>query len=308
MFFGNPDCMPHIVSGIGNMITSFEGGLRRAFLKTPNGELSAGSVLAFCVPMGSMILCWLPLIFLGWGHPLLRYAAESLVCWQCLAIRSLEKAAVEVESALEDGDIASAREALGRITDCDTQVLQQDGIICAAVGAVAENTCDWIIAPLFWMAIGGAPLGVFYMAINTLDSMVGYKNAEYLYFGKASVWLNDVMSFIPKRLTTLLMVAATELHDTEKDNAWGVFNYKRLSSLNPAQSKTGCATSVGTRQNNETVLAGTAFEVPMINDAQIESVPQDIGRAVRLMLCTALLGLVAALPIRGAIWLWTLFA
>lgn len=308
--FGDPVFIPHLVVGIGKMITRFERGLRKAFLKTPNGELSAGVALAVSVPFMSFGLCHLLLWLGGFIHPCMRLTLASLICWQCLAARSLAQAGEKVEKALASPDINDARQAVAQVVGRDTTALDRAGIIRAAVETVAENTCDGVIAPLFWLAVGGAPLGVLYKAVNTLDSMVGYKNEKYLYFGRASARLDDVLNYIPARISALLMITSARLCVFNAQNAWYIFKRDRYNhkSPNSAQSESACAGALGIRLGGNAVYFGRLVEKPTIGDALRECEPRDIGRANRLMLCTSALGLLAVLLIRGIPVLWTIVA
>lgn len=304
--FGDPACIPHLVVGIGKMISRFEKGLRKAFLKTPNGELSAGVVLAVSVPFISFGLCALALWLAGLIHPAVRLVLAALICWQCLAARSLAQAGRQVERALDSSDIDDARRAVARVVGRDTAALDRAGIIRAAVETVAENTCDGVIAPLFWLAVGGAPLGVFYKAVNTLDSMVGYKNARYLYFGRASARLDDAMNYLPARLSALLLIASAWICGFDAKNAWRIFKRDRYNhkSPNSAQSESVCAGALGIQLGGNAVYFGKRVKKPTIGDALRPCEPQDILCANRLMLCTAVMGLLTALLIRGILLLW----
>ncbi len=304
--FGDPAGIPHLVVGIGKMISRFEKGLRKAFLKTPNGELSAGVVLAAGVPLISCALCQLALGLGGLIHPAVRLAVGVFVCWQCLAARSLARAGQQVEQALACATIEDARHAVAQVVGRDTAALDRAGIIRAAVETVAENTCDGVIAPLFWMAVGGAPMGVFYKAVNTLDSMVGYKNAHYLYFGRASARLDDIMNYIPARISALLLIASAWLCGFNAKNAWRIFKRDRYNhkSPNSAQSESACAGALGIRLGGDAVYFGKTLQKPTIGDALRACEPQDIGRVNRLMLCTTVLGLLVVLLTRGLLALW----
>lgn len=308
--FGDPACIPHLVVGVGNMIARFEKGLRKAFFKTSNGELSAGAVLAVSVPFISFGFCALALWLAGLVHPAVRLVLASLVSWQCLAARSLAQAGRQVEQALASPDIDDARRAVAQVVGRDTATLDRAGIIRAAVETVAENTCDGIIAPLFWMAVGGAPLGVFYKAVNTLDSMVGYKNERYLYFGRASARLDDGINYLPARLSALLMIVAASICGFDAKNAWQIFKRDRYNhnSPNSAQSESACAGALGIVLGGDAVYFGKRMQKPTIGDALRPCEPQDILHANRLMLCTSVLGLLAAILIRGILYLWPILA
>lgn len=308
--FGDPVFIPHLVVGIGKMITRFERGLRKAFLKTVNGELSAGAALAFSVPLIAFGVCYLVLWLGGLIHPSVGLTLSGFVCGQCLAARSLAQAGERVEKALASPKLDDARYAVAQVVGRDTAALDRSGIIRAAVETVAENTCDGVIAPMFWLAVGGAPLGVFYKAVNTLDSMVGYKNEKYLYFGRASARLDDVMNYIPARISALLMIASARLCGFDAKSAWRIFRRDRYNhkSPNSAQSESVCAGALGIRLGGDAVYFGKLVQKPTIGEAKRECEPKDIGRAVRLMLCTAVLGLLVVILIRGIPLIWMIVA
>ena len=179
---GDPAWMPHPVVGMGKCIAALERGLRRAFPKTPRGELAA-------LPLGTLALSLAALFTLGLVHPALRFALEAVWCWQALAMRGLRDESRNVYRALTGGTLEQARAAVARIVGRDTEALTREGVIRAAVETVAENASDGVIAPLFYMMLGGAPLALTYKAVNTMDSMVGYKNERYLHFGRAAAKL-----------------------------------------------------------------------------------------------------------------------
>ncbi len=308
--FGDPVFIPHLVVGIGKMITRFERGLRKAFLKNASGELSAGAVLALSVPLISFALCHLALWLGGLVHPAVSLTLSGFICGQCLAARSLAQAGERVEKALSSPRLDAARHAVAQVVGRDTAALDRPGIIRAAVETVAENTCDGVIAPMFWLAVGGAPLGVLYKAVNTLDSMVGYKNEKYCYFGRVSARLDDVMNYIPARISALLMIASARLCGFDAQNAWRIFRRDRRNhkSPNSAQTESVCAGALGIRLGGDAVYFGKSVKKPTIGDELRECEPQDIGRAVRLMLCTAVLGLLAVIITRGIPLIWTIIA
>ena len=207
LIVGDPIGWPHIVLGYGKLIAFSERALRRAFPKTKTGELLAGGALVIIMCAvgylaGAGILRLAALL-----SPWLRFAVETILVWQCLSARSLKTASLKVHSALSR-DITLARAAVGEIVGRDTDALDESGVVRATVETVAENTCDGVVAPLLFLAVGGAPLGMLYKAASTMDSMVGYKNERYLYFGRVAARLDDVLNFIPARLGGLFMIAA----------------------------------------------------------------------------------------------------
>ena len=206
LLLGDPPGFPHMVVGMGKLISLLESGLRRLFPGTAKGELYGGTVLAITLPLFSSGLAWGLLYLCSLIHPLARLLVESLLCWQCLALRSLCDASMKVYTALKEDNLPRARLALGQIVGRDTKNLDAAGVTRAAVETVAENTNDGVIAPLLFLLAGGAAFGVFYKAVNTMDSMIGYKNSRYLYFGRAAALLDDLINFIPARIAGLLIL------------------------------------------------------------------------------------------------------
>ena len=202
---GDPAWMPHPVVGMGKCIAALERGLRRAFPKTPRGELAAGAVLAAVLPLGTLGLAACALWLCGLAHPALRFALEAVWCWQALAMRGLRDESRNVYRALTGGTLEQARAAVARIVGRDTAALSAGGVTKAAVETVAENFADGVAAPMFYMLLGGAPLALCYKAVNTMDSMVGYKNERYLYFGRAAAKLDDAANYLPARMAALLL-------------------------------------------------------------------------------------------------------
>ena len=184
--FGDPAWLPHPVVYMGKAISRLEKFLRARLPKTPQGELLGGAVLAFCLPVGTLLLTGL----VCWGaarlHPLLGLAVQMFWCGQALAAKGLVQESTNVYAELKKGSLPAARKAVSRIVGRDTEALTAEGVTRAAVETVAENASDGVIAPLLYMLLGGAPLALTYKAINTMDSMVGYKNEKYLYFGRAA--------------------------------------------------------------------------------------------------------------------------
>ena len=220
---GDPRGIPHIVVGMGKTISFLEHILRRLFPKTPKGEIWGGFVMAVAVPAIWAGSLWGILSLCALVHPALMLLVESLVIWQCLALRSLKTESMLVYAALEQKDLEAARTAVSFIVGRDTKNLDAAGVTRAAVETVAENTSDGVIAPLLFLAIGGAPFGVLYKAINTMDSMIGYKNERYLYFGKAAARLDDAVNLIPARLAAILMIIAAFLTGEDGRNAWRIY-------------------------------------------------------------------------------------
>ena len=292
-FVGDPHGFPHPIILIGKLISALEKGLRRLFPATPRGERWAGGVLwcitaglATAVPAGTLFLC-------GLVSPWLRLAVESIMCWQILAARALEKESMLVYKALESGDIIASRKAVSMIVGRDTAALDDAAVTRAAVETVAENTSDGVVAPLLFLAIGGAPLGFFYKAVNTMDSMLGYTEPPFKNIGLIPAKADDVVNFLPARLSALLMLAAGALLGMDVKNGWRIYRRDRRNHASPnsAQTEAMCAGLLGLRLAGDAWYHGVLHRKPFIGDPVREIRHDDIPRTCRLMYLTALLAL-----------------
>lgn len=290
---GDPYWLFHPVRFMGNMISALEARLRRLF---PEHLLLAGGVLA-----GFMCLFWtlIPVLgFLGIYRGLLSFGIqrhwiyiclfvlESFFCGQLLAARSLQTESMKVCSALKEGDIEKARKAVSMIVGRDTAVLDRDGIARAAVETVAENTSDGVIAPFFFMAVFGPAGGFFYKAVNTMDSMVGYKNETYLLFGRAAAKMDDAVNWLPARLSGMLLTAAAWLlPGMDGKNAWRIFKRDRFNHASPnsAQGEAACAGALHLSLAGDAWYFGTLYKKPYIGDDDRPIRPDDIKGVCSLM-------------------------
>ena len=301
LILGDPQGWPHPVIAIGKLISLLERVLRRLFPATPRGENWAGAVL-WVLTAG--ISAAVPALLL-WGchlvSPWLRLAAESVMCWQILAVKSLRTESMKVHAALSAGDTEGARRAVSMIVGRDTARLDRAGIARAAVETVAENTSDGVVAPMVFLTLGGAPLGFFYKAVNTMDSMVGYKNDRYRYFGTAAAVLDDVVNFIPARISALLMILACPFCGLDICGAFRIFRRDRFchASPNSAQTEAVMAGALQVRLAGDAWYFGKKHEKPSIGDDIRPVEPEDIRRSGRLMYATAVLCAVFLLGIKG---------
>ncbi len=288
--FGDPLGAFHIVVWIGKLISALEKGTRRLFPKTPHGELAGGAVTVLLVCLLSLGVSWGAVALCRLVHPVLALLVESFLCWQCLAATSLRKESMLVYKPAVEGDLPAARTAVGRIVGRETEQLSTEAVVRACVETIAENTSDGEIAPLLYLAIG-TPFGVLYKAINTMDSMLGYKNDRYIYFGRVAARLDDVANFIPARLTALLMTLSAFLTGLDGRNAWRIFRRDRYNHLSPnsAQSESVCAGALHVRLGGPSVYFGHLKEKPTIGDDDRPIEAEDIRRANRLMLGTGCL-------------------
>lgn len=285
LLFGDPEWLPHPVVGMGKTISFLEKKLRAHLPATPRGERMGGIVLAVVLPVLSFALPALVLIACQAVSPILRYAVESLMCYQILAARCLANESLRVYRCVAQGDLPAARAAVSRIVGRDTEKLSLEGVTKAAVETVAENASDGEIAPLLFLALGGAPLGFAYKAVNTMDSMVGYRNERYLWFGRAAARLDDVCNFLPARLSGLAMVAVSPLVGLSGRGAWRIFRRDRFNHASPnsAQTEAACAGALGVQLAGDASYFGVVHHKKTIGDATRPVQAEDIPRANRLM-------------------------
>ena len=299
--FGDPAWLPHPVVYMGKAISVLEKGLRARLPKTPEGELWGGRILAFCLPVGTLALTSLVCMGAAALHPLLGLAVQMFWCGQALAAKGLVQESTNVYRELTKPDLPAARIAVSRIVGRDTQALTAEGVTKAAVETVSENASDGVIAPLLYMLLGGAPLALTYKAINTMDSMVGYKNTQYLYFGRAAAKLDDIANFLPSRIAALLWVVAAALTGNDARSAWRIWRRDRRNHASPnsAQTESACAGALNVQLAGPAYYFGEYYPKPTIGDAVRSIEPEDIRRADRMMYAESLLALVLGLVIRG---------
>lgn len=288
---GDPYGLPHPVRAIGRWITDLEHKLRMYFPKNEKGELTGGiglvMIIIFMTGSISMIVCAVART----GGTFCLFAVETVMSYYCLAARSLYRESMKVHDFLKCGEIENARKNVSMIVGRDTASLSSEGIAKAAVETVAENTSDGVIAPLFYMAIGEPVLGWIYKAINTMDSMVGYKNESYLYFGRAAARVDDFVNFIPARLSAILMIGASALLRMHVKDAIRIYKRDRFNhkSPNSAQTEAVCAGALGVQLAGDAWYFGTLCKKQVIGDDLRPIEYQDIKRAGKLMYLTAIL-------------------
>jgi adenosylcobinamide-phosphate synthase len=294
LIVGDPHSIPHPVIFIGKLISAMEKLARKIFPKTVKGENFAGGVLWLVVVAISITVPAL-LLWLCYGiHVWLGLAIESIMCWQILATKSLKDESMKVYAALKTGNIEKSRYAVSMIVGRDTADLNDKAVARAAVETVAENTSDGIVAPLIFLAIGGAPLGFFYKAVNTMDSMLGYVEMPYKNIGLVPAKMDDVMNFIPSRLSALIMLFAGWLLKLNVKNGWKVFRRDRFNHASPnsAQTESVCAGLLGLRLAGDAWYHGVLHKKKYIGDALREIDYEDIPCSCRLLYVTAFLSLI----------------
>lgn len=300
LIIGDPHEIPHPVIFIGKLISFLERCFRKIFPKTQTGEKIAGALLWIIVTVLSLLIPALILWLCHRINPYLRLTVESLMCWQILATKSLKDESMKVFYALKSGDIEKSRYAVSMIVGRDTERLDKAGITRAAVETVAENTSDGIIAPLLFLFVGGAPSGFFYKAVNTMDSMLGYTEPPYKNIGMIAAKADDVMNYIPSRLSAVLMLVAGWFLRMDVHNGWRIFRRDRFNHASPnsAQTESVCAGLLGVRLAGDAWYHGVLHKKKYIGDNMREIEYEDIPRACTLLYVTAVLALVICCGIK----------
>ena len=293
LLIGDPHSIPHPVVYIGKLIDVTEKGMRKLFPKTLRGENFAGAAIWLIVVTVST---GLPLLILWVAYSVNRFlglALEAILCAQILATKSLRQESMKVYSALKTGDLEKARYAVSMIVGRDTARLDEAGVTRAAVETVAENTSDGIIAPMLFLAIGGAPLGFFYKAVNTMDSMLGYVEMPYKNVGLVPAKMDDVFNYIPARLSALLMLGAGTILGMDVKNGWKIFKRDRYNHASPnsAQTESVCAGLLGLRLAGDAWYHGVLHKKKFIGDPLREIEPEDIPKSCGLLYATAVISL-----------------
>lgn len=294
LIFGDPYWMPHPVRFIGNLISILEKVIRRFMPKIKRGEYIGGIILTVMVVSISMVI---PLVIILMAKSINTYLAltvETFMCYQILATKSLKVESMKVYDELAKNDLPSARKAVSMIVGRDTKDLTFSGVAKAAVETVAENTSDGIIAPMIFIAIGGAPMGFFYKAINTMDSMVGYKNEKYMNFGRFAAKLDDVVNYLPARISAYQMILSSFFLRYDYKNAFKIYKRDRYNHASPnsAQTESVCAGALDVQLAGNAYYFGKLYEKPTIGDDIREINYDDIKKANRLLYCTSFISIV----------------
>lgn len=293
---GDPYSLPHPVRLMGTFISKLEVFFRSKI----SDEKRAGVFLCISVLIISVGIPALLLLLCYNIHIVLGIAVESILCYYLIAAKCLRDESMKVYRAIEEDDTEKARCAVSMIVGRDTNVLDRNGIIRAAVETVAENTSDGVTTPLFYMAFGGAALGFFYKAANTMDSMIGYKNEKYINFGRTAAKLDDVLNFVPSRFTALLMIISAFFLGLDGDGAFRIWQRDRCNHLSPnsAQTEAAAAGALGIRLAGNAYYFGKLCEKPYIGDAVREIENEDIVRVNRMMYVSGFLMLIIACVVR----------
>lgn len=291
LLFGDPYFLPHPIRLIGKLIVAAERKLHRTCADRRKREFWQGVLLVLLVLCSTAVISMAVLVAAYRLHPYVGTVVEAVMTYQILAVKCLKTESMKVCQYLKDGELAQARAAVSMIVGRDTMHLDEEGIAKAAVETVAENTSDGVIAPMLYTAVGGPVLGFFYKAINTMDSMVGYQNDAYLYFGRAAAKLDDFVNYIPARISAGLMILSAFFlgKDYSGKHAWTIYKRDRgkHASPNSAQTESVCAGALGIRLAGDAVYSGKTVKKPYIGDALRRVEAEDIRRANCLMYLTA---------------------
>ena len=294
--FGDPYFLPHPIRGIGWLIAKTEKALRSGNPQENSPEREAaerrqGKVLVAVVLLLTGMVAALILFGAYAIHANLGMVIEAVMTYQILAARCLQVESSKVWKQLTTGSLEGARKAVSMIVGRDTEHLTEEGVAKAAIETVAENTSDGVIAPMLYTALGGPVLGFLYKAVNTMDSMVGYKNEKYLHFGRAAAKLDDVVNFLPARISALLMIGAAFISGKSYNGkqAWCIWrrDNRKHASPNSAQTESVCAGALGIQLAGDASYFGKVVKKPYIGDPTRAVEAEDIRRTNRLMNRTA---------------------
>ena len=301
---GDPYKLPHPIRWIGSFISILEK-LCRKIAKSNTMLMILGAILVFIVVFVSGGITLLVLKLASFN----KYAyliVSSVICYYMLAGKSLKTESMKVYKAFENNDTEGARKAVSMIVGRDTQSLTKEGIIKAAVETVAENASDGVIAPLLWMLVLGPLGGFFYKAVNTMDSMIGYVEEKYFYIGKFAAKLDDVLNYIPARISGILVIISAFILRYDYKNAFRIFkrDRKKHASPNSAQTESAMAGALGVQLAGDATYFGVVHKKPYIGDKKREIENEDIKRANDIMYTMTIICLVVGFVIRSVVmWL-----
>lgn len=311
LLIGDPHFIPHPVRLIGSLISfcdkrlNCDAGYNISEKKLNLIKYKRGMLLAFTVIFATFAIS---VIIIVAAYSINLYAgviAEAVMTWQILATKCLRVESMRVYDALRTDGVDAGRRAVSMIVGRDTSVLDAAGVTRAAVETIAENTSDGVIAPMLYTAIGGPVLGFVYKAVNTMDSMLGYKNDKYMYFGRFAARLDDVVNFIPARISAYLMIAAAFIGGRQFDgkNAYRIFKRDRFNHASPnsAQTESVCAGALRVQLAGDAVYFGKLVKKKYIGDGLREIENEDIKRANRLMYITAFLCELLSVSVMGLV-------
>lgn len=302
---GDPYKLPHPIRVIGRLISCTEKKVRKTM---PDRLRLGGVILAMTVILFSV---GIPLVILIWCYKIntwLGIIAEGIMCYYMIAPKCLKTESMKVYSAVKEGDTEKARHAVSMIVGRDTDVLDEKGIIKAAVETVAENTSDGVTAPIMYMSLFGAVGGFFYKSVNTMDSMIGYKNEKYADIGRFSAKLDDVLNFLPSRITAVVMIFSSCILGFNGKNAYKIWKRDRRNHASPnsAQTESVCAGSLDIQLAGDAYYFGELHKKQFIGDDVRPVENEDIRRVNKLMYMSSvivlILGIIFRITVFGGIF------
>ncbi len=301
LILGDPYTLPHPVRAIGNLISRLEKFVRKKF---PDNLRFGGIFLGVTVLLITSGIAFAILFSAYKINFWLGIAVESIMCYYLIAPKCLRDESMKVYRALKGNDTERARKAVSMIVGRDTDRLDNSGIIRAAVETVAENTSDGVTAPLMFTALGGAVLGFFYKAANTMDSMIGYKNEKYAEIGYFAAKLDDILNYIPSRITALIMIFSAYVLKFNGKNAFKIWkrDKHKHASPNSAQTESVCAGALEIRLAGDAYYFGELHKKEYIGDDIRPVENEDIRKANKLMYCTSVIILILSIIFRAVIF------
>jgi adenosylcobinamide-phosphate synthase len=299
LIFGDPHWLPHPICFIGNIISFLEKKIRKMIYN----EFIGGMILSIAVLILSFTIPYTILFLTGKINFYLKIFVEIYFCYQIFAVKSLKTESIKVYKPLIKGSLEEARKNLSYIVGRDTQNLDEKGITKATVETIAENTTDGVVAPLIFMAIGGAPLAFLYKAVNTMDSMIGYKTKKYFYFGKFAAKLDDVLNYLPARITAFLMIVSSAFLRLDIKNAIKIYlrDKSNHKSPNSAHTESVCAGALNIQIAGNAYYFGKLILKPTIGDNNRDIEFYYIILANKLMYTTSILAVIFVIIIRGVL-------
>jgi len=287
LILGDPPSFPHPVRWMGKAIEVFEPYFR----KVPASLIISGFIFTIFLVAATGLLTWLVLRSVQWLSPLAKSSLEIIFIYFCISARSLENAAMEIHQNLIQHEVDEARKKVALVVGRDLDDYGEEGLSRATVETVAENLVDGVISPLFFAAIGGAPLAMIYKMVNTLDSMIGYKNEKYIYFGKASARLDDILNFIPARLSIPIICLATQILSGQGRRSFktAIAEGSNHSSPNAGYPEAAFAGALAVKLNGPNYYGGKLVHKPYIGIAFGKASPEHIIKACHIMMLASVI-------------------
>jgi adenosylcobinamide-phosphate synthase len=287
LMLGDSQSFPHPVRWMGKAIDVFEP----CFRKVPAGLVMSGFIFTIFLVVVTGMLTWLVLQSAQWLHPLAKNSIEIIFIYFCISARSLENAAMEIHQDLMQHKVKTARKKVGLVVGRDVDDYGEEGLSRATVETVAENLVDGVISPLFFAAIGGAPLAMIYKMVNTLDSMIGYKNEKYISFGKVSARLDDILNYIPARLSIPIICLATQILSGQGRRSFktAIVEGANHSSPNAGYPEAAFAGALAVKLNGPNYYDGKLVAKPYIGVTFSQTLPEHIHKACHIMLLASVI-------------------